>query len=275
MNKIKMIGLDIDGTLLNSEKYLTARTGKVLEQAMKQGVEVLIATGRPYSAIPKDLLLPGMNYILTANGARVIKLKEEKLIYESLLPPELAEKVLGIYEKYDNVKEIYYHGVGYTSMEEMCVVEDYVPDKRMVAYIRETRRTVESLRGKMKSEAIGMDKIQALFRSQEEKLRCIAELKQMEGITISGALLNNIEVNNEGVNKGAGLVRLGARLGIPRESIMACGDGMNDYDMLREAGFGVAMGNAVEAVKEIADYITDTNDEEGVANAIEQFVLNA
>ena len=88
-----------------------------------------------------------------------------------------------------------------------------------------------------------------------------------------GSLKYNIEVNAAGVNKGSGLVELGKRLGIEREEIMAFGDGDNDEPMLREAGFGVAMANAEEKVKATADYITGSNEEDGVAKAIERFVL--
>ena len=76
-----------------------------------------------------------------------------------------------------------------------------------------------------------------------------------------------------GVNKGEGLLRLGTLLGIERDEIMACGDGMNDFEMLKAVGFGVAMENAVEKVKQAADYVTDTNENDGVAKAIEKFAL--
>ena len=82
---------------------------------------------------------------------------------------------------------------------------------------------------------------------------------------------NNIEVNALGVNKGIGLLKLGELLGIKREEIMACGDGMNDLEMIREAGLGVAMANAVQEVKDAADFVTDSNEKDGVAKAIEMF----
>lgn len=84
---------------------------------------------------------------------------------------------------------------------------------------------------------------------------------------------NNIEVNALGVNKGIGLLKLGELLGIKREEIMACGDGMNDLEMIREAGLGVAMANAVQEVKDAADFVTDSNEKDGVAKAIEMFAL--
>ena len=100
------------------------------------------------------------------------------------------------------------------------------------------------------------------------------ELEDVEGLELVGSLKYNIEINARGVNKGTGLVNLGRILGIRREEIMACGDGDNDTAMMREAGFGVAMENAEEQVKQAADYITSGNEDEGAAKAIEKFVLN-
>jgi hydroxymethylpyrimidine pyrophosphatase-like HAD family hydrolase len=93
-------------------------------------------------------------------------------------------------------------------------------------------------------------------------------------LVATSALGNNVEVNAVGADKGLGLLKLGEILGISRDEIMACGDGTNDSSMILAAGVGVAMGNAVDEVKAIADYITLTNDEDGVAKAIEKFVLH-
>ena len=113
--------------------------------------------------------------------------------------------------------------------------------------------------------------MQALFADLDERARAWKELETLEEVEIVGSLKYNIEVNAAGVNKGSGLVELGKRLGIEREEIMAFGDGDNDEPMLREAGFGVAMANAEEKVKAAADYITGSNEEDGVAKAIERF----
>ena len=99
------------------------------------------------------------------------------------------------------------------------------------------------------------------------------ELEREGVFELVGSLQYNIEINAVGVNKGTGLVNLGKMLGIRREEIMACGDGDNDIAMLKEVGFGVAMANAEEKVKAVADYITESNNDEGAAKAIEKFVL--
>ena len=107
----------------------------------------------------------------------------------------------------------------------------------------------------------------------KEREQAWQELKRFDSLELVGSLKYNIEINAAGVNKGKGLLELGEILGISREEIMAFGDGDNDIAMLREVGFGVAMENADEEVKAVADYVTGSNDEDGVAKAIARFVL--
>lgn len=118
-----------------------------------------------------------------------------------------------------------------------------------------------------------MDKVQGLFADMKEREQAWQELKQFDSLELVGSLKYNIEINAAGVNKGKGLLELGEILGISREEIMVFGDGDNDIAMLREVGFGVAMQNADEEVKAVADYVTGSNDEDGVAKAIARFVL--
>ena len=119
-----------------------------------------------------------------------------------------------------------------------------------------------------------MDKIHALFKNQDERLQPKQRIKEFGNLIISDSMGTKLEINAPGVNKGMGLIQLGRLLGIEREEIMACGDGNNDLMMLKEVGFGVAMANGADEVKEVADYITLSNEEDGVAAAIEKFVLN-
>lgn len=273
-HQIKMIGLDLDGTVLTDKKELTPRTIKAIEQAIRVGVIVLVATGRPWMGIPEELRsFPGMRYALTSNGARVIDTETGKVIEECLLSPELAKKTLEICGKYDTLLEVYFDGQGYGQREKMERVERYHKNPNMWEYTRKTRIPVEDVFGLVERENRGLDKVQALFADMDERRLAWEELETVEGLEPVGSLKYNIEVNAAGVNKGTGLVNLGKILGIRREEIMACGDGDNDTIMLREVGFGVAMANAEEQVKEAADYITLSNEEDGVAEAIEKFVL--
>ena len=139
--------------------------------------------------------------------------------------------------------------------------------------MKKTRIPVADVTDLVEKENRGLDKTQALFADMGERQQAWEELENVDGLALVGSLKYNIEINAAGVNKGTGLVALGRMLGIRREEIMACGDGDNDTVMLREVGFGVAMANAEKQVKEAADYITESNDEEGAAKAIEKFAL--
>lgn len=272
---IRMVGLDLDGTLLNSNKVFTEYSKEVITKALRQGVIVLPATGRPATGIPKEVMeFPGIRYALTSNGARVLDLQDEKVLYERLISYEAGGRLLEILKKYDALLEIYYDGTGYAAKRDLDRVERYMPSAPMVNYILNTRQPVEDVFEMYHREHRPLDKIQALFASQEDKREAFKEVgEKLPEITICGALHNNLEANAKEARKGVALVKLGELLGIPREEIMACGDGSNDIEMIREVGFGVAMSNAIDEVKEAADYVTLSNDEDGVARVIEKYVL--
>lgn len=274
MHQIKMIGLDLDGTLLNTKKELTDYSRAVLRKALDKGIIVLVATGRPYTGIPEELRnFPGIRYALTSNGARVLDTEKNILLVEELLPREDAIRALNVFQKYDTMAEIYFDGQGYADEEKVAQIHKYHHNPNMWEYVRKSRMTVPDVMEMAKQSTRDMDKIQGLFADMDERKQAWQELLQDEKLELVSSLKYNIEINAAGVNKGRGLVKLGELLGIQREEIMACGDSDNDITMLQEVGFGVAMGNAEEAVKVVADYITETNDEDGVAKAIERYVL--
>lgn len=274
MRQIKMVGLDLDGTLLNTKKELTEYSRNILSRALDKGIIVLVATGRPYTGIPEELRnFPGIRYALTSNGARVLDTKKGTLLIEELLPREDAVRALKVFQKYDTMAEIYFDGQGYADEAKMAQIHKYHHNPHMWEYVRKSRVTVPDVLGMAEQSTKDMDKIQGLFADMDEREQAWRELMQDEKLELVGSLKYNIEINAAGVNKGKSLVKLGELLGICREEIMACGDGDNDVTMLCEAGFGVAMGNAEKSVKEAADYITETNDEDGAAKAIERYAL--
>lgn len=273
--RTRMIGMDLDGTLLKTDKELTAYTKDVLKRAIDQGIIVMPATGRPISGVPEELLeFPGIDYAVTANGARVVDIKSGKAIVEELLPHDTASKLMDIFEHYDTFREIYFDGIGYASEEAIKNIGKYLSVPAMAKYITSTRIAVKDVRKKFEETDQPVDKIQALFTSVEDRDAARKEIGDMPGVEITGALAMNIEVNAAGVNKGKAMIELGKVLGIPREEIMAFGDGGNDLKMIMEVGTGVAMENGIASVKEAADYVTVSNDEEGVAKFIEKYVLD-
>ncbi len=272
--KIKLIALDLDGTLLTDEKKILPYTMEMLQKAIAQGVNIMIATGRPFMGIPEELrTFPGIRYAMCSNGAKIIDIDSGKIMMENLLPIDKAMKMLEIGSHYDTLQEIYFHDQGYVDAEKMKHLEKYHHNPHMWEYFKTTRKQVPDIISLAKEKNQDMDKVQMLFADLSEREAAWKEIEKVEGVTQVDSLGYNIEINAAGVNKGIMLLELGTMLGIKREEIMACGDGQNDIAMIEMAGIGVAMGNAKDAVKKVADHITDTNEEEGAAKAIKRFVF--
>ncbi|MCF2684153.1 HAD family hydrolase [Faecalicatena contorta] len=273
--KTQMIGMDLDGTLLTTEKKLTPYTQDVLKRAIAQGIIVLPATGRPVSGIPEEIMhFPGIRYAVTANGGRIVDVQENRTIYENLVPVDKAYAILSVFEKYDTLREIYYDGIGYSEETMLKNIHRYIEPGPMADYMVATRRPVPDVHAKFIETNRPVDKVQGIFASLADKDEALKELEKITDIEITGALSQNVEINAKDVDKGNALLRLGQILGIPGEEIMAFGDGTNDRKMLEKVGTGVAMANGVPEVKAAADYITTSNDEEGVARFIEKYVLD-
>jgi len=277
MNRIKLIAFDLDGTLLTDDKRLTEYTRKMLRKATESGIEIVPATGRPLTAVPEMLLdFPGIRYIITSNGARIIGTKEKEILYEELLPREKAKEILDIFAKYDTMREVFFNGQGYVDKADLSIVERYIRTPVMAEYIRTTRKPVDDI-DRLICQAEGdADKVQGIFVNPTEKAEALIKIKKIDGVEVSGTLagnINNIEVNAAGVHKGAALLWLGKRLGIETEEIMAFGDGANDISMLEAAGIGVAMANGIQDAKDAADAVALSNEEDGVAAYVEKYVL--
>lgn len=275
MNRnIKMVGLDLDGTLLNSRKKISAYTRNVLYKAIDQGCVVLISTGRPLSAVSKEVLeLKGMKYAVTVNGAKILNLESGETMLSKPVPFELATEVLNICCEYDCIPELITGDKIYTRAHCLTHLEDYYSNPSMIEYVLNTRTPVEDVKVMLAETKQPIDKLRAVFRYPEERVEARKRLEAMLELVIANSSTVDLEINVAGADKGKGLLWLGEQLGIGREEIMACGDSYNDYEMLKAVGFAVAMENAEDVVKEIADYVTDTNDNDGVAKAIERFVL--
>lgn len=141
--KIRMIGLDLDGTLLNERKELTDYNKTVLLEAVRQGVTVLAATGRPLAGVPEEVRnVAGMRYVLTANGARVIDQQEDKILFEELIELEDAGQALDILSNYDTIREFFYQGGGYIEQRMIPHLSEYIMKEHMQNYIVMTRNQV-------------------------------------------------------------------------------------------------------------------------------------
>lgn len=274
--KIRMVGMDLDGTLFTNDKKITEHTRKILEKTIEQGVVALAATGRPESGLPRELLeVSGISYALTSNGARIIRLPSRQVVYQQLIPWDVALQAIHMMQTWEHcVWEVYFDGKVYVEDGEYHFLyhEDMSP--ALIEYIHKSRIFQKDLLGKIEREHIGLEKIHMVFEDtswRDEKLKELQEA--FPQLDVSCATTFNMEINSALAGKGNGLLALGKILGISREEIMACGDAENDWDVLKKAGFSVVMENGNEATRKLADFVTRSNEEEGVAWALEQFVL--
>ncbi|WP_251493393.1 Cof-type HAD-IIB family hydrolase [Otoolea muris] len=271
---IKLIALDLDGTLLTTDKRITARTRAAIEECEKRGIEIVPATGRAMRAVPAEILeLPGVRYGIFTNGASVWDIREEKSIAAQYIDWQTALKAIEILERYPMLYDLYIEGRGICEAQFLERLEEFGVPPENCRIIRSSRQPVPNLIAYLKEFHPPVQKINLIFREKAVKAEVRRELSQIDALSVTSSLPWNLEVNAQGATKGGGLERLRAHLNISREETMAFGDGENDLPMLQAAGLGIAMENGADFLKKQADIITLTNDRDGVAAAIEQYAL--
>lgn len=276
MKPIELIALDLDGTLLNSEKCLSQRSKEALLQCIQRGIEIVPATGRALNGIMEEIrTLPGINYIITTNGGSIADLVNAKSLNRCTLSNHKALELFEIIKKYNAMYDPYINGRGVTQPEFLDHMEQYGLPPVIQKMIRITRDPVPNIIRHVKECGQEVEKINIYLADQKEREVLRGELNTIEGIMISSSLQNNLEINALGATKGNALTWLLEYLGIDRTAVMAFGDGENDISMLETAGVGIAMANGLEEAKQAADRITLTNDEDGVAAAIEHLIFNS
>lgn len=277
---IKMMGLDLDGTVLNEEKKISVRTRQAIIKAIKKGVVVLPATGRPMTGIPEEILkIEGIQYALSANGASVAELSTGKRIHEDCMDYKACADIIKKLEALEVMTDVFLNGRGYSDKKTFEENTKYAPSEAARNYLLSSRKVVDNLPQYLNENKFPVEKITVNFRTEEtgalhHKAQVLDILKKYSGLAVVCGVPTNLEITNCSATKGNGLLALGKYLGIGRESIMVCGDSENDLEMIKTAGFGVAMENSPKQVKEAADFITLSNEEDGVAYAIERYVLS-
>ena len=268
MGKYKLLAIDIDGTLIKSDQTISPRTRTALIKAQEQGVRVVITTGRPtFGAAPfaDELRLADFNsYVISFNGSEIWNWATKELIHSVLLDKDIKPYA------YTCAKQNGFQILAYIGQN--VVAED--PNNEYVKF--------SSTRNKMPVRPVqnfltDTDNAQPKFLivGDPEPLHTL-ELKMSEHLQGKAEVYRSepffLEVVPHGIDKATGLSVLCAKLGIPQSSIIAFGDGFNDVSMIEYAGMGVAMGNAQQVVKNNADYITLSNEADGIAEVIEKFI---
>ena len=275
MRNIKLIALDLDGTLLNSDKQLSPENEAALKKAAENGVEIVPATGRFYRGMPQFIKdLDYVHYVISINGAQVYDVVKNKTVCASEIPWQRAVSVMKRLDEIDVIYDCYQDGWGWMSQELYDRAGEYAPTEHNLEMIKKLRTPVPELKAYLKEQALGVQKIQAFFKDMELRKKILNSFPgEFPDLVVTTSIVNNIEVNSREATKGNAIKKLSQYLGIPAEQTMAFGDDLNDITMLEEAGLGVAMGNADEKVKKAADYVTADCNNSGVAKAINRFDL--
>lgn len=273
--RIKLIALDLDGTLLDSRKRVSQRNLDALEKARRMGVLIVPVTGRPAQGLPQAVLdLPGLRYAVTSNGATIRDLQENRYLLEKHLTPADCLRVLEACADFDMIREVFREGVGYLTQGDRDILWARYEGTPMMEYVLGTRRVLPgSLEEFLREDDRPLEELFFLTDSPEVKEALRQRLSALPDISFADPAPKDLEVMVGGINKGEALIYLLDLLGIDPQETMAIGDGGSDLPLLKAAGIGVAMDNALPFVKEAADWVTASCDEDGVALALERFVF--
>lgn len=269
----KLVAIDMDGTLLNSKNEVSERTKIAIEKAKEKGVLVVLATGRILKSAlqhKRDLMIN--NPIVACNGAIIIN-EHEEIIYKKPLDKNIIEEILDIGKRND----IYYHFYDEYNLYSNILVEEVVGFYNTpTAKLKGLELAINIFNEKeeiLTKDDLNILKFMFIDNDLKKLSRVRKELDNMQVLNTSSSWDNNIEVMNKGVSKGEGLTYLCKKLKVDKSQVIAIGDNENDLSMLNFAGLGVAMGNSRDEIKNMSDYVTSSNNEEGVAKVIEKYIL--
>ncbi|MCL2748088.1 MAG: Cof-type HAD-IIB family hydrolase [Oscillospiraceae bacterium] len=262
--KYKLIAVDIDGTLLNSRSELTSRTQQAIYSALDAGVIFVVSTGRPLAGVEHLVALMDADLpFITYNGAVVVMGKSKRRLFSQMLPEHLCREVveLGIARR---VAVLLWRDAQLYAPISTPKNDTYIKISRVTPMIEpDLDKLVRGGADKM----LWCDGADRIYPLQNEMWEHFAG--RLNCHTSHAQLLEFVDI---GVSKARAMEKLGALYGIGRDEMMAIGDGYNDLSMIKYAGLGVAMANAVPEVLKEADFITRSNDEDGVAHVIDTFV---
>ena len=289
----KLIAIDLDGTMLNSYGMVTEVTRKTIKEVEEQGVEIVIASGRPIDSI-KEIAkeIESENYFIAGNGAIIYDMKKDEIIYEKTMPKEKVLEIIKICEE----NSISYNV--YTEQEILAKALKY----NVLYYHKENLKKEESKRTKInivndmyeyiknKEDARFLkiticDESKTIFNSIIRKLKDIKDVEVMEVSHMARKTIVHgteefqisyyyTEISTENVDKWEAIKFLIEKLNIKKEEVIAIGDNSNDKNMIKNAGLGIAMKQSTPSVLEIADEVTESNNEDGVAEILQKYYKN-
>ena len=279
MKDIKLVALDLDGTLFDNSSRISKRNLTAIRSITDKGIHVVISTGRPFEGIPFDQIKgTGINYAITANGSGIYEISTGKCLYENAMDEELVTPILNFLLTRDIHMDAFIGGKGYTPVQCVETAQKLTVPSSIKNYIITTRTRLDNILQFIHENQLKVQKMTLNFYPAADGTLIDREtvrkfLVSNPSITTVCGGYNNLEFTRADANKGVGLRKLAEILGVNPDAPRAIGDTENDLAIIEAAGIGVAMGNATDAVKARADYVTTTNTKDGVAAAIEHFIL--
>lgn len=279
MKDIKLVALDLDGTLFDNSSRISERNLTAIRSITDKGIHVVISTGRPFEGIPFDQIKgTGINYAITANGSGIYEISTGKCLYENAMDEELVTPILNFLLTRDIHMDAFIGVKGYTPIQCVETAQKLTVPSSIKNYIITTRTRLDNILQFIHENQLKVQKMTLNFYPAADGTLIDREtvrkfLVSNPSITTVCGGYNNLEFTRADANKGVGLRKLAEILGVNPDATMAIGDTENDLAIIEAAGIGVAMGNATDAVKARADYVTTTNTKDGVAAAIEHFIL--
>ena len=272
MGKIKLIGVDLDGTVLDSKRQISPENIEIFSECKKRGIHIVPVTGRPYSGLFDEYKQAiNCDYSIHTNGAVVINVKSGERIISHSIAQGKALELMRILSDFDCHYGIFHNDYGYLGARDYALELEKYKGTPLHRYILETRRPVESQHSFIRTVDC-CDNIYVIATSTPERERIRSAIDDVRDIFYTCSEDVDVEIGGK-CSKGSTLIEFGQMLGIDRSEIMAIGDSGNDLSMLEGAGVAVAMENASKNIKNAADFVTKSCDESGVAYAIKTLVL--
>lgn len=273
INNIKLVGVDLDGTLLDDNKELTPELVEIIKELSKNGVHIVPITGRPLSGVPRCIReIEEIEYAITSNGSQITDVRTGKALFSFPIDNKTANEIIDILEQEDCMYEVFADSVGYIKQEEYDHHKKRFAGTPFGEYLFESRRVTPSIKKLFSTSSKDADEVFILCNDEEIRNSIADKMRKINDIQLCLIADKFLEITNKGTDKGNALEALCNHLNIDLQNTIAFGDGENDLQFLEKAGIAVAMANAVDEVKQKADIITKSNNDNGVYEILKQLL---
>lgn len=273
--RITSIAFDLDGTILTPDGDLSPKTRETLIKAAERGIHLIPASGRSLGSFPPEIReMREIRYAVTSNGTAVYDWHTKECLRKFHLTEKAAEQIMRLLKEEDVAYEAFLDGKPYAQREYVENPVSFGASQRAVSYIQSTREPIGDMKQFMRENLGRLDCLDVVVKDEEKKLALWKTLeKKVQDVYITSSVPQLLEISYKEAGKASGVKFLLERLGCRREGLLAFGDGGNDCELLKFAGVGVAMANASWECKQAADFVTETNAEDGAALVIERLCL--